>query len=95
MSNDAHGLLSALRLVLGVAAAVLLFKAGHDMRTLSSQAGDTVAEFFDHALGLMCYGFALASLMIAIPTTFTQKTRDPEAPAEFALDAGDDEGASV
>lgn len=90
MSNDAHGLLSALRFVLGVAAAVLLFKAGHDMRTLSSQAGDTVAEFFDHALGLMCYGFALASLMIAIPTAFIQQTSARESSPDFVLDADDE-----
>lgn len=81
-----------MRLALGVAAAVLFFKAGHQMRQLQSVSGDTVAEAFDHYVGLLSYGLGLAALMAAIPVSFVRTHEElPREIAIAALDADDEE----
>lgn len=70
MTRGEHSFAVILRLALAVAAAVVLFVAGHDMRGLASEAGDSVAEAFDHAVGLLCYGLALGCLALAIPAVY-------------------------
>jgi len=83
---------AVLRIALGVTAAVLFFVAGHDMRQLQSEAGNTVAELFDHYLGLLSYGLGFAALMAALPVAFVRTHEDlPREIALAALDAADEE----
>lgn len=65
-----------LRFVAGMVAAGIFIYAGNDMRDLESVSGDSVAEFFYHAMGLFSYGMAALSVLLAIPPTlaYTERT---------------------
>jgi hypothetical protein len=58
-----------LRVIMGVVAAALFAVAGVQMLSLHSQAGNTVAEAFYNAVGLLSLGLAALSVAVAMPQT--------------------------
>ena len=58
-----------IRAVLGIAAAIAFAVAGYQMVSLHSQAGNSIAELFDQAVGILSFGLALLSVAIAAPST--------------------------
>ena len=56
----------AVRLVVGVIAAITFQQAGLGMRELESISGDSVAEAFYHEVGLFSYGMAVLSLLLGV-----------------------------
>src|SRR6476620_1449472 len=56
-----------MRPAVGVFAAIMFLIAGWQMVSLQSEAGNTVAEAFDHAVGWFSFGMAALSVAIAIP----------------------------
>jgi hypothetical protein len=56
---------SAFQTVLAILGAVAFVNAGVNMLALESQAGNTVAELFDHNVGYLCIGLAWLSLAYA------------------------------
>lgn len=83
MNRDALHALAILRLILGVIAAIVLFVAGHHMRQEASISGDTVAESFDHDMGLLSYGLGFAALMASIPMSYIKT--ESELATDIAL----------
>ena len=59
----------AFRLIAGIAAAIAFVVAGAEMTSLESEAGNTVAEAFDNAMGVFSYGMAALSIALAMPAT--------------------------
>lgn len=56
-----------MRLLMGLVAAAVFAFAGYLMVNLQSQSGNTVAEAFDHAVGVFSFGMAVLSIAVAVP----------------------------
>ncbi len=56
-----------LRFTFGLIAAALFAVAGAEMRGIESVAGDTINEAFYQAVGLLCWGLAVASVAVTLP----------------------------
>jgi NADH pyrophosphatase NudC (nudix superfamily) len=62
------------RLVVALGAALMFVLAGSQMTSLKSEAGNSVAEAFDNAMGVFSYGMAALALALGIPATTVGKT---------------------
>ena len=58
-----------MRLFMGIVAAILFALAGYLMVTIESEAGNTVAEAFYNAVGVLSFGLAALSVAVALPPT--------------------------